>query len=147
VLRRSVKFNTWETGAAAMATVGHLYAGRQVIQIADAGDGIAITFDGGETRLVPAGSVVTAEPVDSPPVPPVVRRRVRCAEAVGRRPAVIYHTGLPGQEVERRVAVGDTLDEFGSYVEQIIVGDPCRVLLKSGQMVEFSAGALVRFLP
>lgn len=146
---RSVTYNETGTGAQRQAVVGHLFDGLRVLAIGGDGGDVTIVRDGGVMTSIPAGSVVTCELADTPSPTPrreAAVRKQRSGDS-GRRPAVVFHTGKPGQEQARTVAVGDVMEEHGSYVEAIILGDPVHILLKNNHVVEFSAGAMVKYLP
>jgi hypothetical protein len=143
---KSVVFNEPETGRQVFLHVGHKHPAFGVtILLLAGGDPVTVTMEGGATETIPAGSIVHAVPVEDEAsvVPRAVAPRPMARKPAdgGRRPAILIHS----QFGPRLIGVGDTVD--GSYVVGIVPGDPHTVSLKNGVVLQFGAGALVRYLP
>jgi hypothetical protein len=144
MLYHSVLFSTEVEGPDRVqtASVGRLFRGRRVLSISG-GDPVCITVEGGETHLVPAGSVLHTEGAAPAPkvttkgntaVPPKVEL------GAGGVRAVTFMDGFR----QRTIKLGDLM--AGSWVTSFVKGDPATVVLANGSVgMEFSAGSVSKW--
>jgi hypothetical protein len=150
---KSVLYNAPGSGEQRQLIAGHMHPteGLRILALGadDHGGDLCCVLEGGTIVTIPAGSVVVCDPADTPAVPRrEPKRGSQRPTDSGRRPAIAFHSGRPGEDGPARiVGVGDVLPEFDSYVVAIIAGDACRILMKSGDVLEIPAGSVLRHLP